>query len=232
MVLLDRVTKKYNDLVVFKDLTLDIDEGKIYSILGPSGCGKTTILRIIGGLENIDSGRILLSKKRVSYIFQEHRLLPWKNVRKNLELVCPKEDLDKINMYLEMMELKDYEYSYPKDLSGGMKQRISMIRGFLYPHDILLMDEAFQALDLKLKTKLLREVYKLHKDIKNTIIFVTHNVEEALFLGDEIIVLSKKPAVILDKFKIDIPQEKRDFESKEIKNLKNKTKSLLEHTTV
>lgn len=232
MLLLEKVTKKYDELIVFKDLSLNIEEGKIYSILGPSGCGKTTILRIIAELEKPDEGKLELDEKKVSYIFQEPRLLPWETVRKNLELVCTKKEAKKIDEYLEITELIDYAASYPKELSGGMKQRVAIMRAFLYSHDILLMDEPFQALDLKLKTKLLKEIYSLHKAISNTIIFVTHNLDEALFLGDKIIVLSSKPSIILESYNIDTLQTKRNFNSKELRIIKENITKLLNHAPI
>ncbi|NLK21996.1 MAG: ABC transporter ATP-binding protein [Epulopiscium sp.] len=215
------LSKSFNDTIVFQDFSLDIGFGKIYCILGPSGCGKTTLLRMIAELETYDKGSIDLRGKSVSYIFQESRLLPWKTVKSNLELVCSKKEMKKIDEYLEIMELKDYSNSYPRELSGGMKQRVSIIRAFIYSHDILLMDEPFQALDIKLKEKLLKEVYILHKEVNNTIISVTHDIEEALFLGDEIIMLSQKPGEIIDRITIDIPREKR-ANNKEISFLKEK----------
>lgn len=221
------ITKNYGDITVFKNLQLHIEEGKVYCILGPSGCGKTTILRILAGLESYDGGKVDLKDRSISYIFQEPRLLPWETVRKNLELVCENEDLKKIDEYLRAMELEAYALAYPKTLSGGMKQRVSMIRAFLYPHDILLMDEPFQALDIKLKEKLLREAYCFHKKKKNTMITVTHDIEEALFLGDEVIVLSQKPAKIISQLTIDIPREKRNSNHEEMLNLKHHISSLL-----
>lgn len=230
MLILNHVTKEYDDVMVLKDFSFSIEKGKIYSILGPSGCGKTTILRLIAELEKPDKGQIELRGQKVSYVFQEPRLLPWETVRKNLELVCPKKEIKKIEQLLELMELKEYSDAYPKELSGGMKQRVSIMRGFLYPHDILLMDEPFQALDLKLKAKLIREIYSLHQSMGNTILFVTHDLDEALLLGDEIIILSPKPTSIVKRFTIDASQKERGLEN--MQSIKEDMTKILNHASI
>lgn len=230
MLILNHVTKEYDDVMVLKDFSFSIEKGKIYSILGPSGCGKTTILRLIAELEKPDKGQIELRGQKVSYVFQEPRLLPWETVRKNLELVCPKKESKKIEQLLELMELKEYSDAYPKELSGGMKQRVSIMRGFLYPHDILLMDEPFQALDLKLKAKLIREIYSLHQSMGNTILFVTHDLDEALLLGDEIIILSPKPTSIVKRFTIDASQKERELEN--MQSIKEDMTKILNHASI
>lgn len=230
MLILNHVTKEYDDVMVLKDFSFSIEKGKIYSILGPSGCGKTTILRLIAELEKPDKGQIELRGQKVSYVFQEPRLLLWETVRKNLELVCPKKESKKIEQLLELMELKEYSDAYPKELSGGMKQRVSIMRGFLYPHDILLMDEPFQALDLKLKAKLIREIYSLHQSMGNTILFVTHDLDEALLLGDEIIILSPKPTSIVKRFTIDASQKERGLEN--MQSIKEDMTKILNHASI
>lgn len=230
MLILNNVTKHYDDVVVLKDFSLFVEKGKIYSLLGPSGCGKTTMLRLITELEKPDQGKIELKGQRVSYIFQEPRLLPWETVRKNLELVCPKKERQKIDELLELMEIKEYEGAYPKELSGGMKQRVSIMRAFLHPHEILLMDEPFQALDLKLKAILMKEIYNLHQSIKNTILFVTHDLDEALLLGDEIFVLSPKPASVVKKFSVSTPQMER--KSEDMQFIKEELTKLLNHAPI
>ncbi|HOQ16342.1 MAG: ABC transporter ATP-binding protein [Epulopiscium sp.] len=230
--MIKNLSKNFGEIVVFDDFSLDIEEGKIYCIMGPSGCGKTTLLRIIANLESYDKGNIDLKGKKISFIFQEARLLPWKTVRGNLELVCKAKEIKKIDQYLEVMELKEYEHSYPKELSGGMKQRVSMIRAFLYPHDILLMDEPFQAIDVKLKEKLYKEVYKLHKEVNNTIIAITHDLEEALFLADKIIILSQKPAKILYQASLDIPRRDRNPDHEVLTKVKKQILKYLYHASV
>ncbi|NLJ87473.1 MAG: ABC transporter ATP-binding protein [Epulopiscium sp.] len=230
--MIKNISKNFGDVVVFNDFSLDIKEGKIYCIMGPSGCGKTTLLRMIARLEGYDKGNIDLEGKKTSFIFQEARLLPWETVRTNIELVCSHKEAKKIDKYLEAMELKDYAFSYPKELSGGMKQRVSMIRAFLYPHDILLMDEPFQAIDIKLKEKLYLEVYNLHKEVNNTIIAITHDIEEALFLADEIIVLSQKPTEIIYQVSLNIQREDRDSNNEEIIKIKNNITKFLYHASI
>lgn len=193
------IIKYYGDLKVLDKVTIDFEPNKTTCILGPSGCGKTTLLNIIAGLIPMDSGQIIgFDDERISYVFQEDRLIKWKNVKENLEFVL-KGNVDKnqieiiIDKYLKLVSLEEYKYYYPKDLSGGMKQRVSILRAFLYPSSVLLMDEPFKSLDVKSKS-LVIEFFKELRSVENkTCILVTHNIEEALELGDKIVILTQKP---------------------------------------
>jgi NitT/TauT family transport system ATP-binding protein len=219
---IENLNKSFGELVVFNTFSLKIAEGKITCILGPSGCGKTTLLNIIGGLVKADSGKFLgLENKVISYIFQEPRLLKWKNVRENIEFVLkdlyPRKTRLKItDQYIEQVKLTPFKYFYPDNLSGGMKHRTAIARAFVYPSDILMMDEPFKGQDLKQKLSLINLLLELWKNDTRTVIFVTHDIEEAVLLGDEIIVLGSLPAKILKKFTNNIQREERKL--KDIRN--------------
>lgn len=219
---IENLNKRFNDLIIFQDFNIHIQEGKITCILGPSGCGKTTLLNIIAGLAKEDSGKFTgLENKVISYMFQEPRLLKWKSVRKNIEFVLKdlysrKQRLKIADQYIEMVKLTPFKNYYPDKLSGGMKHRTAIARAFVYPSDILMMDEPFKGQDFKLKSSLIDLLLELWNNDKRTIIFVTHDIEEAVLLGDEIIVLGNPPSRILKKFTNDMLREERKH--KDIRN--------------
>lgn len=195
--------KKYGELEIFRDFSISFAEGTITCILGPSGCGKTTLLNIIGNIIPPDSGTLTgFDGKVISYIFQDPRLLPWKSVRGNIEFVLDRsmapEEREKItDRFIRLVELEDFAGYYPSGLSGGMRQRVSIARAFAYPSDIILMDEPLKGLDLKLKLSLIQTFSHLWQEERRTVIFVTHDVDEALLLGNDIVVLSRAPASIV-----------------------------------
>lgn len=197
--------KSYGDLIICQDFNITLEEKKITGILGPSGCGKTTLLNIIAGLEEYQRGSIKgLEGKTFSYIFQEDRLLPWSTVKENIRFVLDsiydEEMAEKVaNQYIDMVGLKEYANYYPRQLSGGMKQRVAIARAFAYPADILLMDEPFKGLDLELKTGLIQSFLKLWNQDKRTVIFVTHDMDEALSFAHYIYILEGRPLRIKDK---------------------------------
>lgn len=209
----ERITKNYDELRVFQDLSLEFPDGKITAILGPSGCGKTTILKILAGLAKANQGTVV-STAKVGFIFQEPRLLPWLTIYGNLALVL--EDqlpsvtvATQIEHYLKAVGLEAYHNFYPRQLSGGMKQRAAMARAFLYPAELLLMDEPFKSLDLKTRHQLVFDFLTLWRQKPNTVVVVTHDVREAIQLGDEILVLSEKPALLVERFPNDLTFELR-----------------------
>ncbi len=207
------ISKCFGELEVFQDITLEFPTGKITAILGPSGCGKTTILKIMAGLIKADQG-VVVSTEQVGFLFQEPRLFQWLNVYQNLALVLedkmpPKEVDTRIKHFLQAVGLGDYHDYYPRQLSGGMKQRVAMARAFSYPSELLLMDEPFKSLDLKNRHQLVSDFLKLWRKESNTVVVVTHDVKEAVWLGDQILVLSAKPARLVERFRNDIPLELR-----------------------
>lgn len=184
-----------NKKIIFENMNLEIDNKKITIILGKSGCGKTTLLRMIAGLEDVTDGRIDFYNKneervkaKIGMVFQESRLMPWLTVKENIEIHGNKIDTDK---YLEMISLEEFKDAYPSQLSGGMAQRVAIARALSYQPDTLLMDEPFSALDYFTREQLQREIIKVYKKTGTGIIFVTHNIDEALMLGHRIVVISE-----------------------------------------
>lgn len=197
------INKSYDGLSIFEDFNIEFQEGKISCILGPSGCGKTTLLNIIGGLIKIDSGTMEgFEGKSFSYIFQEPRLLPWKTVEDNIDFVLSRElsyseRKEKIESLLKLVELEDYANYYPSQLSGGMSQRVSIARAFAVSSQIILMDEPLSGLDQSLKQNILKHFKEIWAKDRRTVLYVTHDNDEATILGDEMFVFSKAPVKIL-----------------------------------
>lgn len=216
MIRFDLVNKSYGKNRVLKDFSLAIAPGKILCLIGPSGCGKTTALQLLAGLDRPDSGKITGTEGlRVSYVFQEPRLLPWKTVADNIafvlkDVVAPARQQELIGEYLTMMGLYEYRDTYPRALSGGMKQRLALCRSLAFPHDLLLLDEPFKSLDVPLRLNLVRQVAKMWEASRHTIVFVTHDIMDALILGHRVLVLSAGPTAVLDTVEIDTPLNRRD----------------------
>ncbi len=194
--------KNFGELQLFKDFNFELKKGEITCILGQSGCGKTTLLNMIAGLESYQGE---IERVKVSYVFQEPRLIPNLTVKENLKMVCA--DEQKINSILADTEILDKINDYPKTLSGGQAQRVSLCRAFLSEGELLLMDEPFSSLDLKLKIKLMRTFFDMQKKNHITTLFVTHDVEEALCLADRIVVISRGKIVYDDYLKGTIMRE-------------------------
>lgn len=184
MISIKNLSKSYGGNAVYKNFDLDIQEGKVLCILGESGCGKTTLLNVLAGLTDY-SGEVPTLK--TSYVFQSPRLVPNLTVGGNLKLIGA-EDSDIENM-LTSVGLSGYENRYPRQLSGGQAQRVSLCRAFLFKSDIMFLDEPFSSLDLKLKISAMQVFLKLREERPVTTLFVTHDIEEALYLSDRIIVL-------------------------------------------
>lgn len=194
--------KKFDNKLIFKDFKLDIDSSDFISIIGPSGCGKTTLLKMISSLDINFEGSIRYKNKieeiqKLSYIFQDSRLLPWLSVKENILLVSENKNEKEISQLLEEFSLSDYENSFVKELSGGMKRRVSIIRAFINKPEVILLDEPFVSLDYPSAQVLRKFVYKFYKSFKPIIIFVTHDLKEAMFLSDRILFLKGKPSSII-----------------------------------
>lgn len=196
-IILDHVSKKYGDVAVYKDFSLRIGAGRITCLLGPSGCGKTTLLNMLAGLVPYE-GRVENIPGRISYIFQEERLLPNLTVRQNIRYVLGRHaDERAIDSVLEKVELLEKADSYPSELSGGQAQRVSIARAFVYPSELILMDEPFSSLDTALKIRLVEVFVRLWQEERRTAVFVTHDAEEAYMLAHRAVVL-REGAVVAD----------------------------------
>jgi len=222
------LNKKFNGVTLFRDFNIIFPEDQIMCILGPSGCGKTTLLNILGKTILPDSGTLIgFEGKLFSYIFQEPRLLPWKTVRGNTEFVLSRaipagERKKQAEQLIKLVELENFIDYYPSQLSGGMRQRVSIARAFACPSDIILMDEPLNGLDIALKKNMIRWFSQIWKADRRTVIFVTHDIDEALFLGEEIVVFSQPPVKILAHEKFHEPVDKRRADMPEFKKLKEK----------
>ena len=201
---IENLTKKFDDLSVIENLNLDINKNEIVAIIGPSGCGKSTLLNIISGIVKKYEGKMHTSKPTIGYVFQEDRLLPWMNVFENVKVVNDNSKDEDILKIIKEVGLNNFEKSYPDTLSGGMRQRCAIARGFNYDCDLLLMDEPFKSLDYNLRIEMLNTLIKLWSKSEKSILFITHEIDEALTVANKIIVLEKRPTkvakeVILDK---------------------------------
>jgi len=236
------LSKSYGNLVVFERMSLDLKEGAVSVILGPSGCGKTTLLNVLSGVVAPDFGTVAgLSGCRISYLFQEPRLLPWRTVEGNLDFVLRDSSGDAeregrgtsarthelIGRFLDLVGLAEFRDYYPDSLSGGMRQRVAIARAFAFPADLLLMDEPFQALDLSLKVSLMGAFESLWRQDRRTVLFVTHDVQEAVLLGDAITVLSARPACIVGSLRNDVPHGERSLRDERLLALERELYSLL-----
>ena len=201
--------------VIFKNFDLKIPTGELICIFGPSGCGKTTLLNIVAGLDNKFNGFITYNKKiseeKISYLFQAPRLFPWLTAQENIEFPIKKEkNCKKIsNNLLEKIGLKKFANSFPNKLSGGMQRRIALARAFSTNPEVLLLDEPFISLDNKIADQLRKLLISLWKQKKPIIIFVTHDLNEAIQLSDRILFLSNLPAKILLDYKIHIKRPRK-----------------------
>ena len=215
--------KKKDELSVLENINLTINDGELVCLLGPSGCGKTTLLRLIAGLDQPTSGEIVANGEVVkkpsgdrAVIFQQYSLFPWLTVLQNVTfgLEMTKKDSNEENIaaaerYLKSVGLIDFKDSYPHELSGGMKQRVAIIRSLLNHSPILLMDEPFSALDMQNRHKLQEQLIGVWKRFENTIVFVTHDVDEAVYLADKIVILDKNPGRIAYIVDVDIERPRR-----------------------
>lgn len=201
---------KEEEVLAIDKIDLDIKEDSIIAIVGPSGCGKSTLLNIIGGLDNKTSGDIkfLNNKNNIGYMFQTDCLFPWLTILDNcliglkVKKKITSEDKEYVIKLLDNYGLGEFIYSYPSSLSGGMKQRVALIRTLAINPDILLLDEPFSALDFETRQLVSDDVYKIIKKEHKSTIIITHDIEEAIAFADKVIVLSKRPAVIKKIFDI------------------------------
>lgn len=212
---------------VLKDFNLDVREGEFISIVGPSGCGKSTLLKLIVSLQQRDEGEIRIDgtsvnapSEKCSMIFQEARLMPWLTVEKNIEFVIsksvPKEERKcLVEHNLALVGLTEFRNALPGQLSGGMQQRVSIARGLVTKPELLLLDEPFGALDAFTRMNMQQELLHIWREEKNTMILVTHDIDEAIFLSGRIVIMSERPGKINQTIEVNLPAQRdrssRDF---------------------
>ncbi|MFG6330918.1 MAG: ABC transporter ATP-binding protein [Lachnospiraceae bacterium] len=227
------LTKRFGDLLVLDDISFDVKKGQFLCVVGPTGCGKTTFLNCITRLYEPTSGEILvdgepvdLRKHNVSYIFQEYSTMPWLTVEENVAFGLrikkkPEEEVKKsVDEVIEMVGLQNFRKYYPNQLSASMLQRVVIARAFATKPDILLMDEPYGQLDIELRFKLEDELIGLWEKLGTTIIFITHNIEEAVYISEDILILTNKPTTIKQMMVNPLPRprtvtEKRFIEVRE-----------------
>lgn len=220
-------TKKFiqndKEFTAFENVSLGIEKGEFICLLGPSGCGKSTLLNAIAGFDPVTEGSITIDGKEVLEpstknvtIFQNYGLLPWRTVLKNVELglepkKLPKSEREAIaSKYIDMVGLSNFKNAHPKQLSGGMQQRVSIARALAVDPDIIFMDEPFGALDAITRMKLQDDILNICKDYQKTIIFVTHDIEEAVFLADRIVILTPNPGKLKCVLNVPLSRKNRD----------------------
>lgn len=220
----NRLTRE--TVVALRDVTFDVAAGEFVTIVGPSGCGKTTLLYLIAGLQRASAGEVRVDGTPVSgpgpdrgMVFQEFAILPWRTVWQNighgLELQrVPREKRDPVvARYVKMVGLEGFEHKYPHELSGGMKQRVAVARTLAASPKVVLMDEPFAALDAQTRITLQEELVRIALEASCTVLFVTHSVDEAVFLGDRVIVLSRRPGEVKEIVEVPIPRAERTYRS-------------------
>lgn len=235
----NHLTKKFGDLLVLNDMSFDVEDGDLLCVVGPTGCGKTTFLNSLTKIYDITDGEILLNgeqvdpkKQNIAYIFQGDSTMPWltveENVRFGLDIkkipeTRKKEQVDK---YLEIVGLSKYRKYYLKQLSASMLQRVSIARAFATEPELLLMDEPYGQLDIELRFKLEDELVKLWQMTGTTVLFITHNIEEAVYLGNKIMVLTNKPTTVKKTLINELPRP-RDIAAPEFVKLRNEVTELI-----
>lgn len=234
-------TARQNEpLIALDNISATVANGEFLCILGPSGCGKTTLLRMIGGLDHPTSGEIDVEgtpvtgpDPRLAMIFQEYSLYPWRTIRANVGFGLqmrgmPDEEREEIvNRFIGLVGLEGFGDSYPYELSGGMRQRVAVARALATDPAVLLMDEPFGALDAQTRNRMQKELLLIWEKTKKTVIFVTHSVDEAVFLADRIMVLSPRPGRIAGIYDVDIPRT-RDRTSVEFATLRRDVLELID----
>jgi NitT/TauT family transport system ATP-binding protein len=239
---ISNLTKSYNDKKIVSDINLSINSGEFVSVIGPSGCGKTTLLHIIAGLISTYEGTIAIKEhnlnntKKPVVVFQEYNksLFPWMTVKQNIELVfngehSKTEQNNTINQYLDIVNLMDSKSKFPWELSGGMQQRVSIARALAYQPEILLMDEPFGSLDANITRDLELEILRIWKEFKKTIIWVTHDIDEAVFLSNRVVILNGNPAKIVDDIAIKLPYPRNQLTTKNLPQFNEYRTKLLKY---
>ena len=216
---IQHLEKSFGDLVALDDINLTVDRGEFISVVGPSGCGKTTFLRIVAGLEAASAGEVLLDGRAVhgpgsdrGFVFQNDNLLPWRTVYANAIIgrevagrVGPAERAHTMEL-LKLVGLEGFEQYHPRQLSGGMRQRVNLARALAIDPEILLMDEPFSSLDAQTREIMQTELLRIWEEGRKTVLFVTHQIDELVFLSDRVLVFARRPGRLLENVKIELPR--------------------------
>ena len=230
LISLKNIGKTFDSFTALKGVSLDIEAGAFVSLIGPSGCGKSTLLEILGGLLAPSSGEILLKGKRVSgpppeviYVFQQYNrsLFPWRTVRNNIAFgleamgMSAAEIGEKCSEYIELVGLSGFEHHYPHQISGGMQQRVAVARALARQPDVLLMDEAFGSVDAQTRAGLQDLLLRLWREYRFTVMFVTHDIDEAIYVSEKVVVLSSSPASIRTTIVTDLSYPRHQVRTRE-----------------
>ena len=223
---------RYGDLIVHRHIKFDVQPNEFVCVCGPSGCGKTTLLDMLAGVLRPSQGHVLIDgqpanpkKQSISFVFQEPSTFPWLKVEDNIATglrikgMGREEIRNRVASIIQLVGLTGFEAYYPHQLSGGMKQRVAIARAFVTDADLILMDEPFVSLDQPTRERMQGEILEIWQRQRRTIVFVTHNVEEAVFLADRVLILSAKPATIVGEVSVDLPRP-RDVLSPEFTKIR------------
>lgn len=226
------LTKQFGELLVLDDLNFDIRKGEFVCVVGPTGCGKTTFLNLLTCLIEPTAGSLLIDgeqadpkKHNLAFVFQEPSTFPWRTVEDNIAFgleikkLPPKEKQERVDRIISLMGLEKFRKAYPKQLSMSSEQRMVIGRAFAMQPDLLLMDEPYGQMDIKMRFYLEDEVIRLWKELGTTVVFITHNIEEAVYLAERVLILTNKPASIKEEVTIDLPHP-RDVTSPEFIRLR------------
>jgi len=235
-IVVKNLTKKFGELLVLNNISFEVADGEFISIVGPTGCGKTTFLNTLTKLMPATDGNILVDgeeadpkKHNLSFVFQEPTCLPWRTVKDNVAYGMeikgfPKEKKEeRLKYIMDLVGLSDCANLYPNQISASMVQRIAVARAFAVDPDLLLMDEPYGQLDVKLRYYLEDELIRLWQKLKSTVIFVTHNIEEAVYVAERILVLTNKPTKIKAEVVVDLPRPRNFVDPKFLEIRKNVT---------
>ncbi|MDV4151525.1 ABC transporter ATP-binding protein [Clostridium sp. AL.422] len=233
-ILLKNISKSFDNMKILKDINIEVNEGELVSILGPSGSGKSTIFNILTNIINSDNGEVKINGN-ISYMYQKDMMVPWKKVIDNIGIplifkgIAKKDAREDVKKHIDEFGLSGFEYKYPSQLSGGMKQRANFLKTYLTSSDIMLLDEPFGALDSITRRKMQNWLLELTKEMNSTILFITHDIDEAILLSNRIYIISEKPAVIKGEIEVNLPKDRNEkiVTSKEFINIKKEILSLM-----
>jgi NitT/TauT family transport system ATP-binding protein len=232
---------RFGDLEVLRDINFSMKNGEFVCLIGPSGCGKTTLLRVVAGLEEPTEGELLLDGVNVTgpgadrgFVFQDFALFPWRTVRQNVEFGLELRDMDagernkRASDFIDSVNLTEFENYYPYQLSGGMQQRVGIARALVNEPKLLLMDEPFGSLDAQTRNFMQQELLDIwERGYHETVLFVTHSVDEAVFLADRVFLLSSRPGRLLKDFSVDVPRPRTRTDPKLVKVREHLLKALV-----